>query len=134
MRVQTIIRPVTLLHTEGFCILCASCIAYERFFPHLWAMFAILFLVPDFSLLLFVRGSNASASVVYNVAHSYVLPVVLGGLALLNPNMHFGMISLIWICHISFDRMLGYGLKYPHHFKATHIQSASRPFHDPALD
>lgn len=85
-------------------------------------MFATLFLVPDLSLVLFVRGSNAMASVVYNVVHSYVLPIGFGGIVLLRPSTHFGMVSLIWICHISFDRVLGYGLKYPHHFKATHLQ------------
>ncbi len=130
MRVQTFIRPVTLLHAEAFCILCASCIAYNRLFPHHWAVFAYLFLVPDLSLLLFVRGSNASSSVLYNVMHSYVLPVGLGGLAILDPNMHFGVVSLIWICHISFDRMLGYGLKYPRDFKFTHLQSVGS--HDAA--
>jgi hypothetical protein len=122
MRVSEFIRPVTLLHAEAFCLLCASCIAYQHIYPHHWGMFAYLFLVPDFSLFLFMRGPNTTASVIYNVVHSYVLPVGLGALALLHPNMHVGMVCLIWIGHISFDRMLGYGLKYPHHFKATHLQ------------
>jgi hypothetical protein len=112
MRVQTFIRPVTLLHSEVFCILCASCIGYNHLVPHHWAMFACLFLVPDLSLLLFVHGSNPLASVVYNLLHSYVLPIGLGGLVLLYPNKHLGDVSIIWISHISFDRMLGYGLKY----------------------
>ena len=122
MRIQAFIRPVTLLHAEAFFTLCASCAAYHRLFPHHWAFFACLFLVPDLSLLLFVKGTNATASLIYNLMHSYVLPIGLGGLAVLAPNMQLGIISLIWISHISFDRMLGYGLKYPHHFKATHLQ------------
>ena len=30
-------------------------------------------------------------------------------------------LSLIWIAHLGFDRMLGYGLKYPTRFKGTHL-------------
>ena len=29
---------------------------------------------------------------------------------------------LIWLAHIGADRALGYGLKYPTHFKDTHLQ------------
>ena len=31
-------------------------------------------------------------------------------------------IALIWLAHIGFDRLLGYGLKYPTGFKDTHLQ------------
>jgi Domain of unknown function (DUF4260) len=30
--------------------------------------------------------------------------------------------SILWFSRIAFDRMLGYGLKYPAHFKDTHLQ------------
>jgi hypothetical protein len=30
--------------------------------------------------------------------------------------------ALIWLAHQGFDRMLGYGLKYPTFFKDTHLQ------------
>ena len=30
--------------------------------------------------------------------------------------------ALIWISHIGFDRLLGYGLKYPTQFRDTHLQ------------
>jgi len=29
--------------------------------------------------------------------------------------------SLIWLAHIGFDRMLGFGLKYPTRFADTHL-------------
>jgi hypothetical protein len=29
---------------------------------------------------------------------------------------------MIWIAHIGMDRMLGFGLKYPTRFNATHLQ------------
>jgi hypothetical protein len=120
-------RPVYLLRTEAFCVLFASCGAYHLLFPHHWVMFACLFLVPDLSLLTYARGPNAVASIVYNVIHSYVLPGLLGILAVIFTSALLGEMSLIWIGHISLDRVLGYGLKYPTSFQFTHIQSAANP-------
>jgi hypothetical protein len=31
-------------------------------------------------------------------------------------------LALIWLAHIGADRALGYGLKYPTHFKDSHLQ------------
>lgn len=120
-------QPVYLLRTEACCFLFASCGAYHLLFPHHWVMFACLFLVPDLSLLTYARGPNAVASIVYNVMHSYVLPGLLGLFAAFYRSALLGEMSLIWICHISLDRVLGYGLKYPTSFQFTHIQSAADP-------
>jgi len=32
------------------------------------------------------------------------------------------LFAIIWLAHIGFDRMLGYGLKYVTFFKDTHLQ------------
>jgi hypothetical protein len=32
--------------------------------------------------------------------------------------------ALIWLAHIGFDRMLGFGLKYHNGFKDTHLNPA----------
>ena len=131
MKTPTFVRPTILLHAEAFCLLCASCIAFNSVIPHHWGLFASLFFVPDLSLLLFMGGSKIVASILYNLVHNYVPPFVLVGVALVHPNTYLAAISLIWIAHISFDRMLGYGLKYPHSFKFTHLQSAGH--HDMAI-
>ncbi len=34
--------------------------------------------------------------------------------------------ALIWTAHISFDRLLGYGLKYPTKFGDTHLGPIGR--------
>jgi hypothetical protein len=124
-------RPVYLLRAEALCFLVASCGAYHLIFPHHWVLFACLFLVPDLSLLLFLRGPNIAAGTIYNLAHSYVGPSVLGMLAVLLHKVLFGEVSLIWIAHIGMDRMVGYGLKYPQSFKFTHIQSTANPAIEP---
>ena len=127
MRKQlALFRPIYLLQAESFCTLVAACTAYSLLFPHHWGLFVCLFLVPDLSLL-FVRGLGLTAAAVYNTAHSYVLPVVLGVLAIHARSFALGQVSLIWISHIGMDRTLGYGLKYPASFRYTHIQSAAEP-------
>jgi hypothetical protein len=122
-----LIRPVFLLHAEGLCFFFASCGAYHLLFPHHWILFACLFLVPDLSLLLYHREPSAPASLFYNVMHNYALPALVGILAVLLHRALLGEVSLIWSAHISMDRMLGYGLKYPASFKFTHIQATGNP-------
>jgi len=58
---------------------------------------------------------------IYNLAHTYVLPIALWltGDLLANPTLT--QIALIWAAHIAFDRLLGFGLKYPTDFKDTHL-------------
>lgn len=127
-----IFRPVSLLHIEALCFLFASCEAYYLLFPYHWILFACLFLVPDLSLLTYLRGPTAAGSVFYNVMHNYALPCLLGILAAPLSSALLGELSLIWIAHISMDRVLGYGLKYPVSFKFTHIQSTANPVIEPA--
>jgi hypothetical protein len=38
---------------------------------------------------------------------------------------HYEQAAVIWIAHIAFDRLLGFGLKYGQAFKPTHLQSAA---------
>ena len=118
-------RPVHFLRAEALGGLLASGVAYHLLFPHRWLVFACLFLVPDLSLLLFVRGPNIAASVVYNLMHTYIFPAILGALAFHFGSTLLGEASLIWIFHISLDRVLGYGLKYANSFKFTHLQNAA---------
>ena len=109
--------PNLILRAEGAGVLVAACWAYGAVGGSWW-LFAVLFLVPDLSMLGYVRGPRAGA-LVYNLGHTYLAPLLLlavgqgAGLAT--------ALGLIWGAHIGFDRMLGYGLKYPWAFKATHL-------------
>ena len=62
-------------------------------------------------------------AVLYNLGHWYPLPLTL---LLIIPDeigySVYSMIALIWLAHIGFDRLLGFGLKYPTSFKDTHLQ------------
>jgi hypothetical protein len=120
-----IFRPGILLRAEALLVLFAACAAYNHWFPHHWVLFACLFLVPDLSLIFYLRGSGSEASIVYNSFHSYMLPALMGAISLHTGTVFFEEASLIWISHIGLDRTLGYGLKYSTSFAFTHIQGAA---------
>jgi predicted ferric reductase len=115
-------RPDLLLRLEGLLELVVGCVAYQRLYPHHWGIFAVLFLAPDISLLGYLRSASKASAVFYNLVHSYVLPLALGLLAWELGSALTGQLALIWLAHISFDRCLGFGLKFPESFRVTHIQ------------
>jgi hypothetical protein len=117
-------RPDVLLRLEGLGTLIAGCIAYQHLSPHHWGLFALLFLAPDVSLLGYLGSANKASAAFYNVVHCYVLPLGLGLWAWERNSVVGGQLALIWMCHISFDRCLGYGLKFRKSFGYTHIQSS----------
>ncbi len=118
-------RPDRLLRAEALAALVLAASGYEHFFAGHWLFFALLFLVPDLSLLTFVKGPTAFASALYNIVHTSTIPLVLGLLAW---HEHWTLAlqcSLIWLAHIAVDRVLGFGLKYPGSFKQTHLQTTA---------
>ncbi len=122
-------RPDVLLRLEGLVALAIECFAYQHFYPGRWGIFALLFLAPDVSLLGYLRSAGKSSAAFYNVVHSDVLPLAMGLIAWTRGPSLAGQLALIWLSHISFDRCLGFGLKFTGDFRSTHIQSAaaSRP-------
>jgi len=102
-----------------------ACIAYQYVYPGHWGMFALLFLVPDLSLLGYLRSAGANSAALYNLVHCDVLPLALGLIGWRRGLPFAGQVALIWLAHISFDRCLGYGLKFPGVFRYTHIQRSA---------
>ena len=126
----SITRPDVVLRSEALIVLTAACVAYGVLYPRKWWIFALLFLAPDLSLLGFLGGKDARAdrpwaTLFYNTVHSYVLPLALAITAWQFNWVWGGRVALIWISHIAFDRLLGYGLKFSGSFKHTHIQSSA---------
>src|SRR3712207_9409603 len=77
-----------------------------------WLLFVVLFLVPDLSMLGYLGGTLVGA-VSYNLLHSYAPPGLLGAFGLLAGSSLLVSGALVWFSHIGFDRMVGFGLKYP---------------------
>lgn len=111
--------PKAILRLEGAAVLAAALAAYSRLDGD-WVLFAALFLVPDLSMLGYFAGRRVGA-VTYNLAHSYTLPIGLAAAGVALSRHGILAVSLIWVAHIGFDRMLGYGLKYPTAFGHTHL-------------
>jgi len=118
--------PRVLLRAEGAGLLTASAILYAKS-GETWLLFAILFLSPDLSLLGYLGGARVG-SIVYNAAHTLVGPLVLATAGLLWPANFLVPLALIWIAHIGFDHLVGYGLKYAAGFGFTHLGHVGRAF------
>lgn len=114
--------PRVFLRLEGAAALAAAAVAYAGIGGG-WAMFAILFLVPDIFMLGYLGGSRFGAAT-YNAGHTYVTPMSLAAYGLFQAQPLTLEIALIWIAHIGFDRLLAYGLKYPTAFGHSHLSKA----------
>jgi hypothetical protein len=110
---------LALLRAEGLAEFALALWAYYAFGGS-WLLFGILFLAPDLSMVGYLINPRIGARL-YNLAHTYLAPALLvpAGFMLAIPVLH--ALALIWAAHIGFDRLLGFGLKYPVAFGATHL-------------
>lgn len=79
-----------------------------------------LFLSPDISMLGYLVNTTVGAFT-YNLFHHRAIGL---GLAFAGYGMHIPIlltVGILLVAHSSFDRMLGYGLKYTDGFKHTHL-------------
>lgn len=85
-----------------------------------WWWFLVLLLAPDIGMLGYVMGNKVGAFT-YNLFHhkGVAILVYLTGMYLSMPICQ--LIGIILFAHSSFDRSLGYGLKYEKGFKFTHL-------------
>jgi hypothetical protein len=116
-------RPSALLRLEEALLLILTLFAYQHLHAS-WLLFALLFLAPDLSMLGYIANTRLGATT-YNLAHTLTIPLALLLVSYLLHWHVFLSLSLIWTAHIAFDRLLGYGLKYPTFFKDTHLQHIS---------
>jgi len=131
---STVGAPRVLLRLEGLSVLCVALWLFVRSDGMAvlglgWPALAALFFAPDLAMLAYLRGPRAGA-ILYNAAHAYLAPLALiaagtaAGAAAGTP------LALLWIAHIGFDRMLGYGLKYSTAFSDTHLGRIGRAAQD----
>ena len=115
-----VVSPVLWwLRLEGLAVVALSVVLYVRTGASWWLL-AGWWLVPDLSFVGYLAGPRIG-SYCYNVMHSYLLPVVLVLAGLLLHRVALLPYGLVWFNHIGLDRLLGYGLKYPNGFGATHL-------------
>ena len=118
--VARFLRPAALLRVEGVALLVLSVLLY-RVNGGDWSIFGVLLLAPDLSMLGYLAGPQVGAAI-YNTFHTYAMPAVVGALGMIFASPLMVAVALIWFAHISMDRTVGYGLKYPTSFKDTHLE------------
>lgn len=85
-----------------------------------WWWFVVLLLAPDIGMLGYLFGNKIGAAT-YNLFHhkGIAILVYLMGAYIAMPVLQLA--GIILFSHSSFDRALGYGLKYDNGFKYTHL-------------
>jgi hypothetical protein len=112
-------QPRLILRLEGAALFAAALCAYWLT-GESWWLFLILFLVPDLSFAAYLLNPRVGAAA-YNALHATVGPILLGLYGLWFGPAIVIAVALIWAAHVGFDRLLGYGLKYPSAFQDTHL-------------
>jgi hypothetical protein len=115
---NSIADAVLLQRLEGLAALALGVVAYS-WLDQSWWVFALLFLVPDLTMLGYL-GSARLGALTYNLGHTYATPAILALAGLALGPLAYGL-AAIWVAHIGFDRLLGYGLKLETGFEQTHL-------------
>jgi Domain of unknown function (DUF4260) len=111
---------IMVLRLEGGMVFITALCYYNTILEKSWSTFIYVFLLVDITLIGYLLGKRIGA-VVYNIGHSYILPLLMFAISIRLENNMMHIISIIWVAHIGFDRAIGYGLKTFGGFKATHL-------------
>jgi len=82
--------------------------------------YLLLFFAPDISMLGYLMGKKAGA-LLYNIFHHRLLAIAVFFIGILSQENYLILAGTILFAHASFDRIMGYGLKYFEGFKHTHL-------------
>lgn len=82
--------------------------------------YLLLFFAPDISMLGYLLGKKVGA-ISYNIFHHKLLAITTLLIGFLLQNNYLLLTGTILFGHSSFDRIMGYGLKYFDGFKHTHL-------------
>jgi hypothetical protein len=112
--------PRLFLQLEGGALLALSVGLYQ-WGGTSWWIFAVFFFAPDVAFFAYLIGPRAGA-LVYDCLHTTLAPAALIALAFMYDHLPLATVgAAIWGAHIGYDRLLGYGLKYPSGYKDTHL-------------
>jgi len=88
--------------------------------PFDWYWFLILLLLPDIGMIGYLFNSKAG-SLTYNLFHHKGLAIMIYLIGALVQLPLLMLAGVILFAHSAMDRIFGFGLKYPDHFKHTHL-------------
>ncbi|WP_192347662.1 DUF4260 domain-containing protein [Algoriphagus sp. Y33] len=85
-----------------------------------WWWFPALLLLPDIGMMGYLINPKVGAFT-YNLLHHRFVAALVACYALTYDDDYWKLAAIILFAHISFDRALGYGLKYYDSFSNTHL-------------
>ena len=85
-----------------------------------WWWFPALLLLPDIGMIGYWFNPKIGAFA-YNLFHHRLTATCVSLTGLIMANDYFLLAGIILFAHISFDRIVGYGLKYSDSFQHTHL-------------
>jgi hypothetical protein len=85
-----------------------------------WLLALPLLLVPDISMIGYLRGPRLGA-ITYNLVHNWALGLGVLGLGIWSGVDGVTLAGAILVAHVGMDRAMGYGLKLPTSFQETHL-------------
>ena len=111
---------------EGAIVFAAGILIYSSLgvgWP--WWAALLVFFAPDVSFAAYAFGPKFG-SWIYNLLHVYGLGAMLIGSGMLAQAPVMAALGALWLGHVGFDRMLGYGLKSEAGFNLTHLGRIGR--------
>ncbi len=88
--------------------------------PYAWWWFPSLFFTPDLSMLGYIVNPKVGA-MGYNMFHHKGLAIAIAAIGIVLASSALIFAGILLFAHASFDRILGYGLKYSDSFTHTHL-------------
>jgi Domain of unknown function (DUF4260) len=112
-----------LLKLEELAVFVAAIFLLYQLPVHLsWWLYLLLFLSPDIGMIGYLFNTRTGAFT-YNFTHHKAVAVALIAIGWYAHQEGFLLYGYILLAHSSFDRVLGFGLKYPDNFKHTSLGS-----------
>jgi len=110
-----------LIKLEELALFAGAVFLLYQFHLHIaWWLYMILFFSPDIGMLGYLINTKAGAFT-YNLFHHKAVVVAVIAIGYFLKNDAVELYGLIMLAHSSFDRVLGFGLKYPDDFKHTSL-------------
>ena len=110
-----------LIKLEEFVVLSGSAFfLYKLNINITWWVYIIVFFSPDIGMIGYLANTKIGAFT-YNSFHHKAVGSILIILGVILTNDYLLFVGLLFLAHSSFDRILGYGLKYPDNFKHTNV-------------
>jgi len=118
-------QSIALRRVEAFVVFLLGLWLYHQS-GYSWLAFALLFFLPDAGAIGYFK-SHKLGSVLYNLTHWLIWPLALGAYGIAADHDIARLVAIIWITHVCFDRMLGWGFKTGGSFYETAMGTKRDP-------